>query len=112
VTVIQALAALGAGAVATALIGGLFALRKTRSESGKLDADAAKTIVDAAAGLVTPMANQLGALGQRVDVQDRRIDALERDNRRKSDVIRDFLTCGVPNCPIVARVPVDIRNEV
>ncbi|WP_027503255.1 hypothetical protein [Rhodococcus sp. UNC363MFTsu5.1] len=111
-TVLQALGAIGLGAVLTAVVGGVFALRKTRSESGKLDAEAAQTIATAAASLVAPMSAQIGALEQRVAGAEQRVDALEKDNRRKTGVIRDFLTCGVPACPIVAKAPADIRNEV
>lgn len=114
-TLLQALGAIGLGSVVTALIGGLFLMRKNRSESGKLDADAAKIIADAAAGLVAPMSLQIGKL-------EKRVETLETDNERKSGllesatrVIRDFLTCGAPNCPVVARahtIPADLGIEV
>lgn len=118
-TLLAALGPLGVGVVLAAIVGGLFAFRKTRAdthkstaeagkadaESGKLAAEAAKIIADAASGLITPLSLTVGKL-------ESRVETLEVDNRRKTGLIRDFLTCGVPDCPVIARAPADIRNEV
>lgn len=87
-------------AALVAALPGLLALliswKKVRSERGKTDADAAKSIVDAAGGVVVFKEKQVADLIERVRIleegetlHEKRIEALERGIRTLSKQLSD-----------------------
>ena len=110
---IQAIGAIGLGSLLTALVGGLFLMRKTRAESGKLDADAAQTIAAAAASLVAPLSAQVGALEQRIVAVEREHATTRARFASAIRHIRDWIRWDTNGrVGLSPSIPEDLRDEV